>query len=324
MPSSKLTGEARLPVSFADVVSAAKRLEGTAHRTPIVTSQTLNGLAGASVFCKCENFQRTGAFKFRGAFNALSQIDARARAQGILAYSSGNHGQAVALAGRLLGIPATVIMPCDAPAVKARATRGYGASIIEYDRSKQSREALAIGISAHRRLAIIPPYDHPHIIAGQGTAALELLQDAGPLDYMLVPCGGGGLLSGSALAVRALAPACQVIGVEPANADDATRSFRTGVLHTTTRPDTIADGARTPSLGKLTFPLVQRLVDDMVTVTEEAILAATRLLWERMKLVVEPTGSLPVAALLGGAFAAPSASIGVILSGGNADLGLWT
>ncbi len=323
MPAPSLLGDSRLPVSFADVAAAAKRLDGVAHRTAIATSRTLNSRVGASVFCKCENFQRAGAFKFRGAYNALSQVDDDSRRRGVLTFSSGNHAQAVALAGQLLGVPATIIMPHDAPVVKLQATRGYGAAIITYDRNEESRETLAARIAKEQQLHVIPPYDDPHIVAGGGTAALELLQDADPLDFVLVPCGGGGLLSGSALSVRAMAPQCQVIGVEPANADDATRSFRTGVLHKVSNPDTIADGARTPSLGKITFPLVKNLVHDMVTVTEEQILTATRFLWERMKLVVEPTGSLAVAALLGGAFVAKDARIGVILSGGNADLGLW-
>ncbi len=323
MPAPSSLGDGRLPVSFADVAAAAKRLDGVAHRTAIVTSRTLDSLVGATVYCKCENFQRAGAFKFRGAYNALSQVDDDSRRRGVLTFSSGNHAQAVALAGQLLGVPATIIMPYDAPVVKLQATRGYGASIITYDRNEESRETLATRIAREQQLPVIPPYDDPHIVAGGGTAALELLRDADPLDYVLVPCGGGGLLSGSALSVRAIAPQCQVIGVEPANADDATRSFRTGVLHKVSNPDTIADGARTPSLGKVTFPLVKSLVHDMVTVSEKQILAATRFLWERMKLVVEPTGSLAVAALLGGAFVAKGARIGVILSGGNTDLELW-
>lgn len=307
-------------VAFGDVAAAAKRLRHIAHRTPVATSRTLNSRVGASVFCKLESFQRTGSFKLRGAYNALSQLDATACPRGILTYSSGNHAQATALAGNLLGLNATIIMPRDAPRIKLQATRAYGATIVEYDRSEVTRETLARRLSAERGLPIIPPYDHAHIVAGQGTAALELLQDIHGLDYVLAPCGGGGLLSGSALAVRALRPQCQVVGVEPANADDATQSFRTGVLHSITNPDTIADGARTPSLGKVTFPLIQDLVDDMVTVTEAAILHATQFLWERMKLVVEPTGSLAVAALLSGAFSQPGKRIGVIISGGNADL----
>ena len=312
-----------LPVSPSDVLGAAARLDGVAHRTALASSRTLNSLAGGVVVCKCENFQRAGAFKFRGAYNALRQLSAEDRERGVLSYSSGNHAQALALAGQLLGIATTIIMPGDAPAVKLRATRGYGANIIIYDRAEVTREALAARLTREQRLPVIPPYDHPHIVAGQGTAALELIQDTEPLDYLLVPCGGGGLLSGSALAAHAAAERCRVIGVEPANADDATRSFRTGRLHHVENPDTIADGARTPSLGRITFPLIRHLVHDMVTVREEDIWAATRFLWERMKLVVEPTGSLGIAALMSGAFAARGARIGVMLSGGNADLELW-
>jgi threonine dehydratase len=275
----------------------------------------------ASVFFKCENFQRAGAFKFRGAYHALSVLPADRRARGVLAYSSGNHAQAVALAGRLLGVPATIIMPEDAPSVKLAATRGYGAEVILYDREKVTREELGRRVAAERGLPVVPPYDDPAVVAGQGTAALELLDEAGPLDLLLVPCGGGGLLAGSAVAARALSPACRVVGVEPARADDATRSFRTGSLQTVHNPDTIADGARTPSLGHVTFPLVLHYVDDMVTVSEAAILRAMFFLWERMKLVVEPTGALAAAALLDGAVEASGARIGVVLSGGNVDPG---
>ena len=310
-----------LPVTYADVRAAADRLAGLAHRTPALTSRTVNARTKATVFFKAENFQRTGAFKFRGAYNALSRLPETSRKRGVLTYSSGNHAQAVALSGRLLGIPATIIMPRDAPAVKMEATRGYGAEIITYDRSEFSREDLARKIAAERGLTIIPPYDHPHVVAGQGTAAKELLEDAGPLDVLLVCCGGGGLLSGSALSARALSPGCRVIGVEPENADDAARSFRTGMLQTVHNPDTIADGARTPYLGKITFPLVLRLVDDMVTVSDEALLRTMFFLWERMKIVVEPTGALAATALLEGVVKAPGKRVGVLISGGNVDLG---
>jgi threo-3-hydroxy-L-aspartate ammonia-lyase len=275
---------------------------------------------GALVFFKCENLQRAGAFKFRGAYNALSQLTPDERARGVLTFSSGNHAQAIALAGRLLGVPTSIVMPEDAPAVKLTATRGYGGEVITYDRARESREELGRRLAAERGLVVIPPYDHPHVIAGQGTAAKELLEDVGPLDLLLAPCGGGGLLSGSALSARALLPGCRVIGVEPEQADDATRSFRTRTLHTVTNPDTIADGARTPSLGSLTFPLVLENVDDMVTVSDAAIVRAMRVLWERMKLVVEPTGALAAAALLEGAVEARGRRVGVILSGGNVDL----
>lgn len=306
--------------TYADVEAAAGRLKGIANRTPVLTSRTFNRLTGASAFFKCENFQRGGAFKFRGAYNALKRIAEAGKATGVLTYSSGNHAQALAMAGGLLGIQTTIIMPSDAPAVKVAATRGYGAEIILYDRSETTREALGRRLSEERGLPIVPPYDHPDVVAGQGTAALELFEETGPLDLLLVCCGGGGLLSGSAIAARALSPRCRVIGVEPAQADDATRSFHSGTLHTVHNPDTIADGARTPSLGKITFPLVRRHVDDMVTVSEESILRAMFFLWERMKLVVEPTGALAAAALLDGTVRAEGKRTGVIISGGNVDL----
>ena len=309
-----------LAVTYDDVAAAAERLDGIANRTPVMTSRTLDARVGASVFCKCENFQRAGAFKFRGAYNALRQLSPAQQQRGVLTYSSGNHAQAVALAGRLLGIPTTIIMPDDAPAVKLAATRGYDAEVILYHRQEITREALARQLGQERGLPLIPPYDHPHIVAGQGTAAKELFEETGTLDLLLVCCGGGGLLSGSALAAKALAPSCRVVGVEPAQADDATRSFHSGRLHTVHNPETIADGARTPSLGTITFPLVLHYVDDMVTVSEKAIRRAMHFLWERMKLVVEPTGALAVAALLDQAVVAPEARIGLLISGGNIDL----
>jgi threonine dehydratase len=308
-------------VSYADVQRAADRLAGVANRTPVMTSRTLDGRVGASVHLKCENFQRAGAFKFRGAYNAMSRLPKEAASHGVLTYSSGNHAQAVALAGSLLQVPTTIVMPDNAPAVKLAATRAYGAAVISYDPETTSREELGRRIAAERGLAIIPPYDHPDVIAGQGTAAKELLETAWPLEVVLTPCGGGGLLSGSAIAVKKLAPGCRVIGVEPERADDATRSFHSGTLCAVRNPDTVADGARTPSLGRLTFPLVLKYVDDMVAVSEEAILEAMFFLWERMKLVVEPTGALAVAALLSGAVQAPKKRVGVILSGGNVDIG---
>ncbi|AOY81569.1 threo-3-hydroxy-L-aspartate ammonia-lyase [Moorena producens JHB] len=309
-----------LPVTYTDIEAAAKRLLGNAHQTPVHTSRTVNQLTNAQVFFKCENFQRIGAFKFRGAYNALSQLSEAQKQRGVLTFSSGNHGQAIALSGTLLGIPTTVVMPKDAPAVKQAATRGYGAEVILYDRAELRREALAEELSRDRKLTIIPPYDHPHIIAGQGTTAKELLEQVGSLDLLLVCCGGGGLLSGCAIATKTLYPNCRVIGVEPAQADDATRSFHSKILQTVDNPNTIADGARTPSLGKLTFPLVLNYVDDMVTVSEAAIIRTMFFLWERLKIVVEPTGALAAAALLEGVIKMPNARIGVIISGGNVDL----
>ncbi|HEY0671835.1 MAG TPA: threo-3-hydroxy-L-aspartate ammonia-lyase [Longimicrobiales bacterium] len=301
------------------VRAAARRLHGVAHRTPVMTSRTLDELTGAQIFLKCENFQRVGAFKFRGAYNALSQLAQEQRQRGVLTFSSGNHAQAIALAGRLLGIKTTIIMPSNAPAAKLEATRGYGAEIIVFDPSEQKREELAVEINAERNMIVIPPYDHADIVAGQGTAALELFEETGTLDVLLVPCGGGGLLSGSAIAAKGVAAGCAVIGVEPEVADDATRSFKTGTLQTTHNAPTIADGLRTPALGKVTFPLVQKYVDDMVTVSETEIVDAMRFLWTRMKLVIEPSGAVPLAPVLR-AQRPQGKRIGVILSGGNVDM----
>ncbi|NQE32660.1 threo-3-hydroxy-L-aspartate ammonia-lyase [Microcoleus asticus] len=317
--SADFSTENPLPVSFADVEAAAKRLQGKAFKTPVLTSETVNKRTNSQVFFKCENFQRTGSFKFRGACNALMQLSEAEKQRGVLTFSSGNHAQAIALAGQLLGIPATVVMPADAPKVKQEATRGYGAEIILYDRTQVAREDLTAKIGAERHLTIIPPYDHPWVIAGQGTVALELIAEVGELDLLLVCCGGGGLLSGCAIATKTLSPQCKVIGVEPEQADDAARSFRTKTLQTVTNPDTIADGARTPSLGKLTFPLVLHYVDDMATVSEDAIRQTMLFMWERMKIVVEPTGVLAAAALFDGVVKAQNARIGVIVSGGNVD-----
>jgi len=303
---------------FPAILAAAERLRGHAHRTPIHRSRTLDALAGAEVLLKCENFQRGGAFKFRGAFNAIRLLSDEQRARGVITYSSGNHAQAIALAGRLLGVETTVVMPDNAPAIKRAATEGYGARVVPYDPATGDRKQIAEALAAEHGYTIIPPYDDPNIVAGQGTAALELIQDAGALDWLLVPCGGGGLLSGSAIAAKGLAPECRVVGIEPDVADDATRSFHTRTLHTVHNPPTIADGTRTPSLGAVTFPLVLEYVDDMRTVSEDAIIDAVRFLFYRVKLVVEPSGALGVAALLSGAVQA-NGRVGVILSGGNID-----
>lgn len=309
-----------LSVTYADVEAAADRLAGYAHRTPVLTSTLVNQRTRSQVFFKCENFQRTGSFKFRGACNALLQLSAEQRSRGVIAYSSGNHAQALALAGQLLKVPVTIAMPNDAPEVKLAATRGYGAEVVLYDRATQSREELGQQLATDRHLTLIPPFDYPAVIAGQGTAAKELIEEVGELDLLLVCCGGGGLLSGCAIAADTLSPKCEVIGVEPKRADDATRSFYSQTLQTVENPDTIADGARTPSLGNYTFPLVLHYVDDMVTVSEAAIVRSMFFLWERLKLVVEPTGALAATALLEGIVARPDARIGVILSGGNVDL----
>ncbi|HEX5872593.1 MAG TPA: threo-3-hydroxy-L-aspartate ammonia-lyase [Longimicrobium sp.] len=303
-----------------DVRAAAERLRGIAHRTPVMTSRTLDERLGAQVFFKCENLQRMGAFKFRGAYNAVSLLSDAERARGVLAYSSGNHAQAVALTGRLLGIRTVIVMPQDAPVAKVEATRGYGAEVILYDKETQSREELAAQLRDERGMSLIPPFDYADVVAGQGTAALELLEETGPLDALLAPCGGGGLLSGSALAAGALSPGCRVIGVEPELADDATRSFRTGTVQTVRNPPTIADGLRTPALGRITWPLVRDHVADMRTVSEQGIVDAMRFLWTRMKIIVEPSGAVPLAALLADPAAFTGMRIGVIISGGNVDL----
>jgi threonine dehydratase len=308
-------------VTYADVEAAAARLEGVAHRTPVATSSQFDALAGCEAYFKCENLQRMGAFKFRGAYNALSLLEGDARGRGVVAFSSGNHAQAVALAGRLLGIPATIVMPADAPQVKVAATRGYGATVVFYDRSRgESREEVAARIAADTGAAVVPPFDHPAVIAGQGTAAKELIEDVGQLDYLFVCCGGAGLLSGCAIAAGHLSPATKVIGVEPAAGDDGARSFRTGKLVHIDVPQTIADGARTQSLGAITFPLVLRHVSDIISVSDAQLVEAMRFLWERMKLVVEPTGALATAAVLGGEIDVRDRRVGIILSGGNVDL----
>jgi threonine dehydratase len=308
-------------VSWADVEAAAQRLEGVAHRTPVATSAQFDALTGAQAFFKCENLQRMGAFKFRGAYNALSQLDAAQRARGVVAFSSGNHAQAVALAGRLLGVPAVIVMPSDAPAVKVAATRGYGAEVQLYDRAAgQSREEVAQRIARERGSAVIAPFDHPHVVAGAGTAAKELLEDIGPLDLLLVPCGGAGLLSGSAIAATHLSPGVRVIGVEPEAGDDVARSFRARSIQRIPVPQTIADGARTQAPGEITLPLVLEHVSDVATVSDAQIVEAMRFLWERMKLVVEPTGALAAAAALARRVEVRGRRVGIILSGGNVDL----
>ena len=305
-------------VTYDDVAAAHERIKGVAHRTPVLRSATADALIGAKLSFKCENLQRMGAFKFRGAYNALSQLSAEERKRGVLAFSSGNHAQAVALAGKLLGIKTVIVMPENAPRVKLEATRGYGAEVVTYSKD-EDRERVAERVAAERGMVTIPPYNHPHIVAGQGTATKELIEETGPLDMLLVPCGGAGLLSGCAIAARQLAPRCHVVGVEPAAGDDATRSFRTKTLVTIPVPNTIADGARTTSLGSITFPLVLRYVNEMVTVTDEELLPAMFWLWERMKIVVEPTGALAFAALMARKIP-PRGRVGVVLSGGNVDL----
>jgi len=308
---------------FKKVQAAAKRIKGHANATPVMTSRTVNRLAGAEVFFKCENFQRAGAFKFRGAFNSISQLSEAERARGVITYSSGNHAQAVALVGRMLKVHTTVVMPVNAPETKKAATRDYGAAVVEYDPDQADRSDIARNLKEKEGFTMIPPFDHLEVIAGQGTAALELFRTVGELDMLLVPCGGGGLLSGSAICAKAMSPGCRVIGIEPEVADDAVRSFQTGKLHSVKNPPTIADGTRTPSLGDITFPLVLKYVDDMRAVSEAAIIDAVKFLFYRMKLVVEPSGALGQAALASRAVA-PAGRIGIILSGGNIDAAAMT
>lgn len=309
-----------MTVGLAEIRQAEERLRGVANRTPVLTSRTLDDRVGGQVFVKAENYQRGGAFKFRGAYNALCRLTSEQRSKGVLTFSSGNHAGGLALAGKLLGVPITVVMPGDAPPIKRAATEGYGAEVIEYVRDEQSREELGAKLASERGLTVIPPYDHPDIIAGQGTVALELLEDVPDLDLLLVCVGGGGLLAGCAVAAKSLRREIRVVGVEPAQADDAARSFRLGQIQTIENPQTIADGARTPYVGKLNFELIQRYVDDIVTVSEAAILDATKFYWERMKTVVEPTGALTLAALLSGKVDAKGLRVGIVVSGGNADI----
>ncbi len=307
-------------VDYDDIVSAAARIVGVAHRTPVATSRLLDAACGNRMFLKCENLQRGGAFKFRGAYNAVSRLSKAERAAGVITHSSGNHAQALALVCQMLGVHVTIVMPQDAPPQKLAATRDYGAEIVTYDTQTATREAISRELAERHGYVLVPPYDHPHIIAGQGTATKELIEDVGELDNLFVPCGGGGLLSGSAIAAKHLSPGCKVIGVEPAAGDDATRSFKTGTLQTVHNPDTIADGARTPSLGKYTFPLVRQYVDDMLTVSDDDLIRTMSFVWTRLKLVVEPTGVLGLAAVFNHRHPVAGKRVGVIFSGGNADV----
>ena len=307
--------------TYADVEIAAGRLQGVAHRTPALTSRTANERTRANLVFKPENLQRMGAFKFRGGYNAIAALSPAQKKAGVVSFSSGNHAQAIAYAGRLLGVPTTIIMPLDAPAAKVAATRGYGAEVITYDRSTQDRLAIGAELAQSRGLSLIPPYDHPDVIAGQGTAAKELIEDAGPLDILLVCLGGGGLLAGCALAAKALNPTCRVFGVEPEAGNDGQQSLRSGKIVKIAVPKTIADGAQTPFLGDYTFPIIQALVEDIVTVSDEALVDGMRFFAERMKLVVEPTGCLAAAAAFTGAVPVEGKRVGVIISGGNVDLG---
>ncbi|ABB11607.1 threo-3-hydroxy-L-aspartate ammonia-lyase [Burkholderia lata] len=306
--------------TYDDVAAAAARLEGHAHRTPVMTSRTIDEALGAQVFFKCENLQRMGAFKFRGAFNALSRFDAEQRRNGVVAFSSGNHAQAIALSARMLGIPATIVMPQDAPAAKMAATRGYGGKVVTYDRYTEDREQIGRDLAAQHGLTLIPPYDHPDVIAGQGTAAKELFDEVGPLDAVFAPLGGGGLLSGTALATRALSPHATLYGVEPEAGNDGQQSFRSGAIVHIDTPRTIADGAQTQHLGNLTFPIIRRDVDDILTATDAELVDCMRFFATRMKIVVEPTGCLSFAAVRRMKDALKGKRVGVVISGGNVDL----
>jgi threo-3-hydroxy-L-aspartate ammonia-lyase len=307
-------------VTYDDIVGAAKQIEGVARRTPIMTSRTLDERLEARVYLKCESFQRSGAFKFRGAYNVLSRFTVTECQRGVVTHSSGNHAQALALAGQLVGTSVVVVMPDDAPASKRQAAEGYGARVVSYDPRTAKREEISREIQEREDRILVPPFDHPQIVAGQGTVALELIEEIGPVDLVLTPCGGGGLLSGCALATRYLSPDSRVVGVEPEAGDDATRSFKAGSLQTVSNPRTIADGARTASMSELTFSLVKQNVDDMVTVSDAELVAAMRFVWERLKLVVEPTGVLGLAAALSGKVETAGKRVGVVISGGNVDL----
>lgn len=308
------------PPTFADVQAAAERIRGHAHRTPVLTSRRVDAETGARVFFKCENFQRMGAFKFRGAFNALSRFDDAQRRAGVVTYSSGNHAQAIALAAGILGIPATIVMPHDAPEAKVAATLGYGATVVRYDRYTEDREEIGRALATERGLTLVPPYDHPDVIAGQGTATLELLEEVGELDALYVCLGGGGLLSGAALAARAMAPSCRIVGVEPEAGDDGLRSLRSGrIVHIDT-PVTIADGAQTQHLGVLPFEIIRRDVDEICTASDAELVAAMRVFAATMKIVVEPTGCLAFAAVRRRSEDLAGRRVGVLVSGGNVDL----
>ncbi|KVG70982.1 threo-3-hydroxy-L-aspartate ammonia-lyase [Burkholderia ubonensis] len=306
--------------TFADVEAAATRIAGIAHRTPVHTSRTLNQLIGAEVYVKCENFQRMGAFKFRGAFNALSKFSPEQRKAGVVAFSSGNHAQGIALSAQILGIPATIVMPHDAPASKIAATKGYGADVVVYDRYAEDREAIGRRLADEQGLTLIPPYDHPDVLAGQGTAAKELFDEVGALDALFVPMGGGGLLSGTALSTRVLAPQCELYGVEPEAGNDGQRSLRSGQIVHIDTPKTIADGAQTQHIGNYTFAIIKRDVNDILTASDADLVNAMKFFATRMKMIVEPTGCLGLAAALNAKESLKGKRVGIIISGGNIDL----
>lgn len=309
-----------LAPTFDDLRAAAQRLKGIAHATPVLRSTSADESTGAQLFFKCENLQRTGAFKFRGAYNTLAQFTPEQRERGVLAFSAGNHAQAIALSARLLDMPAVIVMPEDAPASKMAATREYGAQVVTYNRYTEDREGISRRLAQERGMTLVPPFDHPHVIAGQGTAAMELLHEVPGLDYLFVCVGGGGLLAGSTLAAQAMAPGCRLVGVEPEAGNDGQQSFKAGRIVQIPTPHTIADGAQTQALGQLTFPIIAQGVEDMVTATDEQLVQALRFFAERMKMVVEPTGALAFAGVRNGGVDVRGKRVGVLISGGNVDL----
>ena len=309
-----------MELQYSDVEQAAARIEGIAHRTPVLTSRTADARSGAQLFFKCENYQRMGAFKFRGACNAIARFSDEQRRAGVLTYSSGNHAQAIALSASLVGIKSAIIMPHDAPALKVAATKGYGGEVIVYDRYKEDREEIGRRLAQERGMTLIPPYDHPDVICGQGTAAKELFDEVGPLDVLLVCLGGGGLLAGSALAASGLSPSCKIIGVEPEAGNDGQQSLRKGEVVHIAVPDTIADGAMVTHVGDHNFAVIKRLVDDIVTVSDAQLVETMKFFAERMKMVVEPTGCLGAAAALHGVLPLAGKKVGILVSGGNVDL----
>ncbi len=311
-------------LQYSDIEAAAGRIAGVAHRTPVLTSRTADNLAGAKLFFKCENFQRMGAFKFRGAYNAIARFSDEQRKRGVLTYSSGNHAQAIALSASLVGIKSTIIMPHDAPALKVQATKGYGGEVIIYDRYKENREEIGRRLAEERGMTLIPPYDHPDVICGQGTATKELIEETGPLDVLLVCLGGGGLLAGAALAAKHLSPQCRVIGVEPELGNDGQQSLRKGEIVHIDVPDTIADGAKVTHVGEHNFAVMRRLVDDIITVPDAQLIATMKFFAERMKMVVEPTGCLAAAAALNNTIPLQGKRVGVLISGGNVDLAAFS
>lgn len=311
---------APLVISYDDIIQAHQRIAGFALKTPVLTSSTANEQTGAQLFFKCENFQHMGAFKFRGAYNALVKLSPEQQAKGVIAFSSGNHAQAIALSARKLGIRAVIVMPKDAPAAKIAATRGYGGEVVLYDRYLEDREAISRKLAQEQGLSLIPPYDHPDVMAGQGTAAKELFEEVGELDVLLVPLGGGGLLSGCATVAKALYPNCQVFGVEPAAGNDGQQSFRSGKIVKIDTPVTIADGAQTQALGHYTFPVIQERVDNILTASDDQLISTMKFFASRMKIVVEPTGCLGAAVAFGDELDLRGKRVGVIISGGNVDL----